>query len=267
MRKRHPEVFTPLAEKALVTPNVVIVFAQWANTGGAAQEYDDSAAAWFHRIRAAADGVDITGIPILNFALVVPYIDNQHPTALSKLSKCWVLQKIREYELPFVKSAYSSMEPAAPAPAFSATLTTGLIDEVQSNLTGTECKISLQFQALGATSQTRANSGNGTAYQWRDVNLTFLADIWYGPSPRARRFAEDWAQRARTAFVGEQGLLTKRDIRFFAYPHGNTALTEVWPCYYEARETYECLLAFKKKMDPCQVFSANGFCLGGAKTT
>jgi len=143
----------------------------------------------------------------------------------------------------------------------------GLIDEVQSNLTGTECKISLQFQTLGRTSQAQDNSGNGTAYQWRNQTYTIVLDIWYGPSGKAKRFAEDWAERGFKSFIGEQGLLSKRDIRFFAYPHSNTNLTEVWPCYYESRETYERLLAFKKKSDPSQVFAANGTCIGGAKGT
>ena len=143
----------------------------------------------------------------------------------------------------------------------------GLVDEVQSNLTGTECKISLQFQTLGLASQAQDNSGNGTAYQWRNQTYTMFPDIWYGPNPKAKRFAEDWAERGFKSSIGEQGLLSKRDIRFFAYPHSNTNLTEVWPYYYESRETYERLLAFKKKMDPNQVFSANGLCLGGAKGT
>ena len=185
MRKRHPEVFTPLVEKSVVTPNVIIVAAQWANTGGAAQIYDDSVAAWFAQVRAAADGVNITSVPILHSALSSPYIDSHDFTPLSKLSKSWMFLKIREYEYPYIKSTYSCMEPVAPSAAFSASLT-GLIDEVQSNLTGTECKIGMQFQAQGVASQTRENSGNGTAYQWRDVNLTVLPDIWYGPSPGRR---------------------------------------------------------------------------------
>ena len=143
----------------------------------------------------------------------------------------------------------------------------GLIDEVQSNLTGTECKISLQFQTLGRTSQAQDNSGNGTAYQWRNQTYTIVPDILYGPSGKAKRFAEDRAERGFKSFIGEQGLLSKRDIRFFAYPHSNTNLTEVWPCYYESRETYERLLAFKKKSDPSQVLDANGLCIGGAKRT
>jgi hypothetical protein len=59
--KCHPERFTPIIEPWLVTPNIILVFAQWVNTGGAAQK---SAVAWFHQI--------------LNLVLVVPHIDNHH---------------------------------------------------------------------------------------------------------------------------------------------------------------------------------------------
>lgn len=77
-----------------------------------------------------------------------------------------------------------------------------------------------------------------------------------GPSPKVRRYAKDWAERGRKSFLGEQGLLTKQDNRFFAYPHSNTNLTEVWPRYNESRDTR------RRRKDPSQVFSANEFCLG-----
>ena len=62
----HPELFTSLRGTSMVMPSNIIVSAQWSNTGGAAQVYDDSIAGWFAKIEATADGVDFTRNAIVN---------------------------------------------------------------------------------------------------------------------------------------------------------------------------------------------------------
>jgi len=190
------------------------------------------------------------------------HVNNDAHIPMSQLSKDWIFLKIREYELPYVKRLYGTID--AVGDEWVATVVANL-DKVQSNILGTACKISSQLQVCSLNNKVIQNKGNGTSYNWRDSRLGFTCDIFYTPTETAHRFALDWQAANDNAFIGENGCFSKRDIRYFWGSYGNHDLTSVWPCYYESEEVYKRLLAIKKAVDPQKIFSPNPFCIGGAK--
>ena len=274
MRNEFEKDFTEVKEIPAIGPAFIMVSATWSNIGGASQAYDNTVKKWFENIKFVAHGFDILTLPLIEpilkrvgmYGRKVPHYE--HHTAMSEVVKNLIFHRVREFNYPYVKRAYLTKE--RPAPEFVKTAVDFIDDVFHAKFSGGGCKVSLQIQPFGKTSQALDNRNNGTAYQWRDANICILQDIFYDPSDEtAKPFAEEWVRRVDAAFIGEDGLMSKQDIRLFAYPHSNTDLSDpkVWPCYYEKAETHDRLLAFKKKIDPNQVFSANEFCLGGAKAT
>ena len=257
MRKNHPDEFSGLGKEAsVVEPSVIVVFAQWANTKGSLQAYTDDVAAWFDRVKATAHGLNLSKVAHVGAG----YVGNDQHVPMSELSKHWMLLKVREYELPYVKRAYSTSEKVGEDWIQSFV---HHVDEVQSNLSGTDCKICVQVQQNSKNNKVIMNKDNGTSYSWRDTRIGFACDIFYGPTGHA--FAEKWQARNDSDFIGESGNFSKQDRRWFWGSYGNTNLNEMWPYYYDSEEKYHRILKVKNEIDPEKIFSPNQFCIGGAK--
>ena len=215
MREKHPDLYGGVGKEASsINPNGIIVFAQWANTQGSIQPYDAAVAQWFKRIKDAAHGVDI--------AKLGDYVENDHHVPMSKLTHYWIFLKIREYELPYVKRCYSTPEKVG-----DDWINTFVkhVDEVQSNLIGTDCKISTQIQSFGKLTKALLNKDNGTCYSWRDSRMGYTCDIFYGP--RGHAFAKNWQDKNDKCFIGKNGTFSKQDRRLFWASYGNRNLSEV----------------------------------------
>ena len=216
MRLRHPDLYGGVGKEASsIAPNGIVVFAQWANTQGKDQPYDDTVAKWFNRVKEAAHGLDIS-------ILLGNYMDNEHHAPLSKLMHNWIFLKVREYELPYIKRCYNTTEKVGDDWVDSFVK---YVDEVQSDLIGTDCKLLIQVQSLGKLSKVFLNKDNGTSFNWRDNRLSFASDIFYGP--RGEAFAKNWQDRNDKSFLGDNGTFSKQDRRLFWASHGNHNLNEV----------------------------------------
>ncbi|KAF9325086.1 hypothetical protein BG006_011417 [Podila minutissima] len=79
MQRLHPELFG--VDKQFLWPKTILVYAQWANLGGAQQQYNPE---FFNRIKAAG------GIPLLG----IPVDDNVH-TNMSELTTHWIWPNAR----------------------------------------------------------------------------------------------------------------------------------------------------------------------------
>ena len=217
MRERHPDLYGGLGKEASsANPSGIVVFAQWSNTQGKDQPYDDAVAQWFKRIKEAAHGLDVSG-------MFGNYLENEHHVPMSKLTHYWIFLKVREFELPYIKRGYFTGEKVGDDWVDSFVQ---YVIEVQSNLSGTDCKISAQIQSLGKASKVFLNKDNGTSYNWRDSVLSATCDIFYGP--RGEAFAKNWQDRNDKNFVGKKGTFSRQDRRVFWASYGNRNLSEVF---------------------------------------
>ncbi|KAF9028384.1 hypothetical protein BGZ52_011600 [Haplosporangium bisporale] len=89
MRRLHPELFG--VDKQFLWPKTILVYAQWANLGGAQQQYNPE---FFNKIKAAG------GIPLLG----VPVDDDVHKN-MSELTTHWIWPNAREFDLPYIRRA------------------------------------------------------------------------------------------------------------------------------------------------------------------
>ena len=269
MREHHPDLFGGTGrELSAVSPSGILVFAQWANTQGKDQPYTPEIAAWFDKIKNAVHGIDIAkqlsfiGVDTTKRMGFKGYVDNEHHVPMSELTAHWVFLKVREYELPFIKRLYTTNEKITDE---WVNQFVHHVNEVQTNLITSHCKIACQIQPNCRKNKMMENKGNGTAFNWRDTTFGCTCDIFYAPN--GRDYAEKWAQRNDKDFLGEKGSYSKHDFRLFWATHGNLNLSEVWEKYYENADIYQRLLRIKNEVDPDKIFSPNAMCIGGAKTT
>src|SRR4051794_35845191 len=73
-------------------PPMILIYAQWANLGGATQAYDKT---FFDKIKAAGF-----------WPLLPPAVNDKKPLPMSILTKQWIFQNVREFELPYEKRTY-----------------------------------------------------------------------------------------------------------------------------------------------------------------
>jgi len=64
-----------------------------------------------------------------------------------------------------------------------------------------------------------------------------------------------------TTFVGNKGVFSKTDKRWFWGSHGDADLATDWKYYLEP-DSYQRVLRAKQHWDPIGVFSPNRFCIG-----
>ena len=258
MKESHPELYDD--HRLKFQPTFLVVFAQWANTQGAGQDYDDS---FFQKIIDAFQrDHDIPKI-------VIPLFHCEKP--LSKMTREWIFSIVREFEMPYVKRCKLTNSKTLVEDGW----TEWMVDRVEDverrhrelNLEeNNKVRLSLQFQNFGGhNSGFYKNSNNGTAHSFRDSSIGVVHDCFY-EGAEGLRFAKSWQERMDEEGVGPNGIFSKEDRRLFwgsfENAKGGWNLKESWSLYYDSKEKFDRLSEIKRRVDPQDVFTPNAFSLG-----
>jgi len=267
-------------------PSMIVVYAQWANTGGNDEPYDDEVKDWFEEIKTAV------GHDVGNIAFEMPDKFNVKPdkaTPMSKLVGSWTFQNVREYILPFEKrTVVSNWEPSKLEKTGWVDWVAGRIDWVQSQASNiieknkTGCKLSVQIQNFGGAesmfyknSLIKASDGKDiTAFSWRDSKVVATLDVFYDETmnKEAHKIALDWHKENERTQVGVglgSGKPNFCDVnpprRLLWASWGDRNMGNVALNYF-SQENYDRLVRLKNTFDPApSVFTPNNFCVGAAK--
>ncbi|KAF9319488.1 hypothetical protein BG003_009013 [Podila horticola] len=248
MRRLHPELFG--VDKQFLWPKTILVYAQWANLGGAQQQYNPE---FFNKIKAAG------GIPLLG----VPVDDDVHRN-MSELTNHWTWQNSREFDLPYIRRAGFSNSTTLRADGWTDWVS-DRIDLIQSDAFN-ECKVAVQIQPYGGSnSQTFKHRLDGdTSISWRDSNILCGLDCFHFPDAKAKATAEQWQAGNDAEGVGHPNAkFCVEDRRLLSFSH-DLDLDPVHKHYYDDDPAkYRRLCDIKRYWDPERVFTPNAFCVGG----
>jgi len=291
----HPEQFGEGVQNSIdgkitkpSTPRgVMIVYVQWANTGGSDQNFGEFEEKWFKSIRDALqpDFVDAalqvvgTGEHIVqdlkrlfhpsepqndpNFFI----LDWRVHTPMSALSRYWVYEDVREYVMPYEKRCYITDKTDLSKNGWSE----WLAKRTDSVVSGPnhDLKVVLQCQPLGGrNSMYRQYSLDGiTSHSWRDQTTMFqVMDCFYKPKEGVARLANDYQAGNDEEAGTKNGIFCEKDQRFLwgSYarkcdPEGGASLDAVWDKYFDSKAKYDKLCALKRLLDPNNVFTPNAF--------
>jgi hypothetical protein len=114
-------------------PPMILVYAQWANTGGKAQKYDSTVEAWFNKIKKAGG---FFKYPFTGF-------DNTHKKPMSELTGQWVFTNVREFDDPYEKRTYLTNSKTLVADKWTEWVSKR-IDKIQMDITS-HCNLSIQI--------------------------------------------------------------------------------------------------------------------------
>ncbi|KAF9949220.1 hypothetical protein BGZ72_008980 [Mortierella alpina] len=194
-------------------------------------------------------------------------VNDRKPTPMSQLAADWIFQNIREFNLRYVKRTYMSNSTTLKADGWTDWVS-GRVDAIEGDL-NSGCKLSVQIQHFGGTrsrfftnnQEDQKRHRNTTSFSWRDTNICCVLDCFYREGYKTT--AEDW-QAANDQGVGLPEAKFCKDDRRVLWGSHDPNLHEVRDRYYEVK-TYERLCAIKTKLDPENVFTPNGFCVGADK--
>ena len=125
-----------------VWPSGILVYAQWANLGGAAQPYTDREQSFFDRIMRAAGDPFIPNV-----------LDPSYHTPMSQLALSWVFANVREFPLPFIKRTYDT----ASTTLDKTGMAKWLADRVDAIETGGKNGLRVSMQTQYATTHTHTS--------------------------------------------------------------------------------------------------------------
>lgn len=100
----------------------IILYVQWANLGGKAQEYDP---AFFQKIKDAFGD---------SYPFTLRQVEDDKPTPMSELTKAWIFLAKREYNTPYIKRTYGSKSTTLDADGWP-DFTADRIGEIENDLT------------------------------------------------------------------------------------------------------------------------------------
>ena len=112
------------------------------------------------------------------------------------------------------------------------------------------------------------------AYSWRDSTIGLTLDCFYDvtENPNAAATARAWVERNDLEAVGVRAdgvpvVFDPADRRLLwgSWGDHDMSIEAVWRRYHDSQAKYERLCRIKREVDPQQIFSANSFCVGGAK--
>jgi hypothetical protein len=227
-------------------PRLIFAWAQWVKLSPTDQ-YDP---AWFNELKQDA-------LPIsINLAL--------NPTPMSHMtSKWWVLDAVREYPMPYVKTTRVSDKKNLAETGWAKWLTERIEEVVQPKDNG--LFICAQIQPFGGVeSMTRKNANNGTSYSWRESTVCATLDCFHLPEKDKKAAALAWREKNEAEVFGPQGNFSSKDMRVLWGSFGEYDFSKVWHAYHENEEKYNSLRDQRAKHDPEGVFTANTFCVPAA---
>jgi hypothetical protein len=216
---------------------VIIVYLQWINFGK--DTYDPTLLNRFQSI-----GAHIT-------------IGSGPDEPVSQIASYWLFDKPREYPLPYVKRGNVTDSITLKQdgwPTFMSDQVDKIVAPVFNGLF-----VSSQIQAVGGKfSQLGQNTGNGTAYSWRNSTLGGTWDVFYQTGHKAE--SEAWQTETDKGLIGPNGKFCKQDRRLHWASYGNWDLSQERAHYYEAG-VFEKVQKIRTEVDPHDTFSPNPFCV------
>lgn len=253
-RTEHPEAFG--TNGLFIWPSMIIVYAQWANLEGEGQPYDPTL---FDNIKRA--GGKMPQIPFLG----IKVNDDIH-SPLSELTGQWIFQNVREFEKPYVKRTFVSNSKTLVEDGWT-DYVSDRIHEIEGNpFNG--CDLSIQIQNFGGDySRLVQNNDGSTAISWRDSHICCVMDCFHKDFPSARKNAKEWQKENDKSVGHADSKFCKEDRRVLWGSH-DLNLDQEHVHYFDKGHTissktkYERLCDIKKKVDPDDIFTPNGFCVG-----
>lgn len=229
-------------------PRVIIVWAQWVKLNHT-DTFDRTT--WF-------DKLSLGCIPTVSMNY-----EKLEPQDMSLMtSQWWVMDSVREYPWPYVKSTRMSDKKNLRNSGWSEWIS-GRIDEVVKP-SNNGLFICAQIQPFGGVqSQTRLNADNGTSYSWRDSTICCTLDCFYKPESEVA--AKEWLKKGEEESYGPNGIFSTKDMRPLWGSFGNYDFSQVWNAYHEDEAKYNKLRVQRKKHDPKGVFTPNTFCVPRAE--
>jgi hypothetical protein len=225
-------------------PRIIIVYAQWAKL----KPTDIFDRTWFDKLSPDCIADDVS----------MNYVDFEPKEISWMMSEWWVMDSVREYPWPYVKSTRMSDKNSLRNSGWSKWIT-GRIDEIVAPKNN-GLFICAQIQPFGgAQSTTRLNAKNGTAYSWRDSTICCTLDCFYKPGSEEK--AREWFEKNEEEAIGEKGFFSTKDMRPLWGSFGEYDFSKVWKAYHENDAKYNRLREQRKKHDPNGVFTANTFCV------
>ncbi|KAM5343986.1 hypothetical protein ACJ41O_012523 [Fusarium nematophilum] len=249
-------------------PAVIVVYAQWCPTSKT-DKYDKSVDDWFNKFRSLKNSFK-------NETLVI----NEYDESMGSMTGKWIFPKEREFDLPYVKRAYSTNSKTLVKDNWVDTVVKriDLIYNPDQLLKGNpgekdfevylHCKLSVQIQPFGGNnSQFFVNRNNGTSYSWRDTSVTQVLDCFHDPDAQSKQYAENWQAKNDSIMVGASSPFSKKDRRLLWGSYGDWDLSkeDVWKCYYDDAEHYQKLGKARGKYDPNGTFTPNPFAVKAIK--
>jgi hypothetical protein len=224
-------------------PRMIFVWAQWVKLSPT-DSYDP---AWFEELKLGTLALDSS----INLSL--------KPTPMSVMtSTWWVLDAVREYPMPYVKSTRVSDKKNLAETGWAQWLTERIEEVVEPH--GNGLFICAQIQPFGGEeSMTRRNSNNGTSYSWREGSIIATLDCFHQPDKKQE--ALDWRRINETKVWGPNGNFSSKDMRVLWGSFGEYDFSKIWFAYHEDEEKYRFLVEQRRKHDPDGVFTANTFCV------
>ncbi|KAH6677094.1 putative FAD-linked oxidoreductase [Halenospora varia] len=225
-------------------PRLIFAWAQWVKLS----PEDTYNPTWFNELKKDALPTSI------NLELA--------PTAMSKMtSKWWILDAVREYPMPYVKSTRVSDKKDLAESGWAKWIT-GRIEEVVAP-SNNGLFICAQIQPFGGEeSMTRKNADNGTSFSWRESTVCATLDCFHLPEKKAEALA--WHKENETKVFGPKGNFSSKDMRVLWGSFGEYDFSKVWSAYHEDEAKYQFLRDQRRKHDPDGVFTPNTFCVPAA---
>ncbi|KAH7040904.1 uncharacterized protein B0I36DRAFT_311732 [Microdochium trichocladiopsis] len=243
-------------------PASIILYASWCPTSPT-DKYDESVEAWFEKFR------ELKGF-FGNESLLFSEFDED----MAQMSGKWIMDKEREFELPYVKRAYTTASKTLVKDNWVDAVVDRIDliynekhfldsnegdDDYEQYLSN---KLVAQIQVYGGKhSQFRANKDNGTSYAWRDSRITQVLDCFYEPNPKAKAMAEAWQAKNDEVMTGPDSSFSKNAERATLWGSYDWDLGDekIWRKYYDSKEVYERIGRARGKADPNGTFTPNPF--------
>lgn len=241
IKESHPDIYGQ--DNMLGWPRAIIVYAQWV-------PFTDEDRAkgpdwkWFEKLQ--------SGNPIRVFQ------DGVVTRPMSELTKMWLFQDVREFDLPYEKRTYLTKSTTLGKDHWPEWVS-GRIDELVAPVDNF-CWLSCQIQCFGGKdSAFTTNANNGTSYSWRDSTVCATLDAFHWSDHK--QTAVEWQTENDQVGLGEGGVFSKQDRRVLWGSYGDFDMDRVWDTYHEDREKYERLGRTRSRMDPYGTFTPNTFCV------
>ncbi|KAF3163868.1 hypothetical protein TWF225_000405 [Orbilia oligospora] len=231
-------------------PAIITINAQWCPVDKG-DKYDSTVDRWFQKFRELGSSFN-------HLTLLIDEWDKDMAT----LTGDWMFPKAREFDLPYVKRAYSTSQRNLSTNKWVDTVVQriDLIYNPDHYLNGEPgqkkyerylgCKLAVRIQNYGGNfARFTTNRNNGTSYSWRDSSIVQVFDCFHKTDDDSKHYAKEWAAKNDMLMNGPNGFMGD----------WNMSDEKVWKCYYEDEDKYKKLGVQRAKADPDGTFTPNPF--------